>query len=175
MAAAIAAPWLTPQAGPLPLLFPDGGRRWRRVRLAGERRPIGWARGGRRPAVVLLCEGDVSLFAAPLCLLAAGGASPQPVPLRLIPGITALAAAAAGGPIGPLALQCSRGCMVRPHAISPKALRALLDQLQEPPPEQRANLVLLKLGRRLVLVRAAAARRQAAGGSASWPSAWLAR
>ncbi|TWB96369.1 precorrin-2 C20-methyltransferase /cobalt-factor II C20-methyltransferase [Synechococcus sp. Ace-Pa] len=177
MAAAIAAPWLTPQQDLLPLLFPmvaaDAPRRlaWRAAadRLAAE------VAAGRR--VVLLCEGDVSLFAsASYALLALAERHPN-CPLRLIPGITALAAAAAAAH-WPLALQ-QQGLLVRTTPDQPEALEALLDQLQEPPPEQRANLVLLKLGRRWSWVRPLLARRQLLAGCQlaqrlGWPDELLA-
>jgi precorrin-2/cobalt-factor-2 C20-methyltransferase len=63
MAAAIAAPWIGPHQGRLPLVFP--------MTEAAEPRRLAWRAAADRlaaavaegQAVVLLCEGDVSLFA----------------------------------------------------------------------------------------------------------------
>lgn len=95
MAAAIAAPWIAPGQRRLPLLFPMVAEAeprlaaWRAAAaaLAAE------VAAGR--AVVLLCEGDASLYAScSYALLALAKRHPQ-CPVRVVPGITAVAAAAA--------------------------------------------------------------------------------
>jgi len=68
----------------------------------------------------------------------------------------------------------SRGCLVRTHTGSARGLRSPARQLQEPPPEQRANLVLAQARPGAGWVRPLLARPPAAGGLASLPSAWLA-
>ena len=147
MAATIAAPWIGGGQRRLPLVFPmisePEPRRlaWRRAadRLTAE---VGQ---GRR--VVLLCEGDSSLFAtASYVLLALKDCQPQ-VPVRLIPGITSVAAAAAAG-AWPLALQ-REGMLIRPTPDTPAELETLLER------SARGGevLALLKLSRRWPWVR----------------------
>jgi precorrin-2/cobalt-factor-2 C20-methyltransferase len=95
MAAEIAGPWLESHQRRLPLHFPmvteaaPRRRAWREAadRLAGE-----VARGRQ---VVLLCEGDVSLYATSAYVLRALQRHHPACPVELIPGITAVAAAAA--------------------------------------------------------------------------------
>jgi precorrin-2/cobalt-factor-2 C20-methyltransferase len=104
MAAAIAAPWIDPEQRRLPLLFP--------MVAEAEPRRAAWhaaadalaAEVAAGHAVVLLCEGDASLYAsASYALLALAERHPA-CPVAVIPGITAVAAAAAAGR-WPLALQ----------------------------------------------------------------------
>jgi len=103
--------------------------------------------------VVLLCEGDVSLFAtSSYVLLALRRFHPQ-CPVRLIPGISAVAAAAAAG-AWPLALQ-QEGLLIRPTPEEPALLEALLDRAAVDP----VVLALLKLGQRWVWVRPLLERR----------------
>ncbi len=147
MAAAVASPWLRDDQRRLPLVFPmvseaePRRQAWHHAadRLAAE------VAAGR--AVVLLCEGDVSLFASSsYVLLALRRRHPQ-LPVRLIPGITAVAAAAAAG-AWPLALQ-QEGLLIRPTPDDPEALEALLEQAAA----GGWVLALLKLGRRWRWVR----------------------
>jgi precorrin-2/cobalt-factor-2 C20-methyltransferase len=157
MAAAIAAPWLRPGQRRWPLLFPmvaEVAPR-RAAWQAAADALAGAVRGGER--VVLLCEGDVSLFASASYVLLAIAERHPACPLRLIPGITAVAAAAAAGR-WPLALQ-GQGLIVRPTPDRPEEFEALLDHLATRPPPQRPNLALLKLGHRWGWVRPLLATR----------------
>ncbi len=153
MAAAIAAPWIGAQQHRLPLLFP--------MVAAAEPRIAAWhaaadalaaeVAAGRR--VVLLCEGDVSLFASSSYVLLALRQRHPHCSLRLIPGIpSACAAAAAASSQGlawPLALQ-QEGLLIRPTPDSSAELEALLDWAAA----EGTVLALLKLGRRWPWVRA---------------------
>ncbi len=147
MAAAIARPWLRGEQQLLPLVFPmvsEGEPRRQAWHGAADRLAAEVAAGR---AVVLLCEGDVSLFASSsYVLLALRGRHPH-LPVRLIPGITAVAAAAAAG-AWPLALQ-QEGLLIRPTPDVPEDLEALLDQAAA----GGWVLALLKLGRRWRWVR----------------------
>jgi precorrin-2/cobalt-factor-2 C20-methyltransferase len=157
MAAAIAAPWLKPEQATLPLVFPmvaEPEPRRQAWRAAAEALAAAVAAGRR---VVLLCEGDVSLYAsASYVLLALRDAHPA-CPVRLIPGIPAVAAAAAAGH-WPLALQ-GQGLLVRPTPDAPGVLDTLLDAIALEPPQARTSLALLKLGHRWSWVRPLLERR----------------
>lgn len=158
MAARIAAPWLRPDQRRLPLLFPM-------VEEAAPRREAWHAAAaalagevGRGQAVALLCEGDASLFAScSYALLALADRHPI-CPLRVVPGITAVAAAAAAassqGTPWPLALQRD-GLLIRPTPETPPELERLLDQAAA----TATVLALLKLGRRWSWVRPCLAAR----------------
>ncbi|MBC1262340.1 precorrin-2 C(20)-methyltransferase [Synechococcus sp. BSF8S] len=157
MAATIAAPWLRPHQRRLPLVFPmvveSAPRRlaWRQAAEALAREVA----AGRR--VVLLCEGDVSLFASASYVLLALQEHHPGCPLRLIPGITAAAAAAAAG-AWPLALQ-RQALQVLPTPDDPAELEALLETALACPEGQRPVLALLKLGARWSWVRPLLERR----------------
>ncbi len=153
MAARIAAPWLGPELRRLPLLFPmveeEEPRRtaWRQAAIALA------AEADRGERVVLLCEGDASLFAScSYALLALAERHPS-CRVRVVPGISAVAAAAAAassqGLPWPLALQ-REGLLIRPTPESPAELARLLEQAAA----SATVLALLKLGRRWRWVRA---------------------
>jgi precorrin-2/cobalt-factor-2 C20-methyltransferase len=153
MAASIAAPWIRPGTQRLPLLFPmveaaePRQQAWRQAadRLAEEVAAAG--------AVVLLCEGDVSLFATGSYVLLALRRRHPDCAVRLIPGIAAVNAAAAAG-AWPLALQ-QEGLLIHPTPETPEALELLLDQAAV----AGWVLALLKLGRRWRWVRPLLERR----------------
>ncbi len=153
MAAAIAAPWITPSQRRLPLLFP--------MTEAVEPRRLAWraaadslaAAVAEGLAVVLLCEGDVSLFATSSYVLLALRRFHPACPVRLVPGISAVAAAAAAAS-WPLALQ-REALMIRPTPEQPADLEALLDQAAA----AGVVLALLKLGARWGWVRPLLERR----------------
>jgi len=158
MAARIAAPWMRPEQRHLPLHFPmveetlPRQQAWHAAAaaLAAE------VTAGR--SVVLLCEGDASLYAsASYALLALARLHPS-CPLAVIPGITAVAAAAAAGcALGspwPLALQ-QDALLIRPTPDSPGELEALLSDAGG----SATVLALLKLGRRWRWVRPILAAR----------------
>jgi precorrin-2/cobalt-factor-2 C20-methyltransferase len=152
MAATIAAPWLRPEQRHLPLLFP--------MVVEAEPRQLAWRAAADALAaevaagrtVVLLCEGDASLYAScSYALLALRERHPR-CPVRVLPGITAVAAAAAAassiGPAWPLALQ-QEALLIRPTPGSAAELEALLDRAAA----EAMVLALLKLGQRWVWLR----------------------
>lgn len=147
MAARIAAPWISPGQRHLPLLFPmveaaDPRRRaWHAAAAALAAEVAAGA------AVVLLCEGDASLYASCSYVLLALAERHPACAVRVVPGIPAVAAAAAAasslGMPWPLALQ-QEGLLIRPTPETPEALTGLLDQAAA----SGTVLALLKLGRR---------------------------
>ena len=158
MAATIAAPWIGEQQRRLPLLFP--------MVSEAEPRIAAWhAAAGALAAevaagntVVLLCEGDASLFASCSYVLLTMAERHPTCPLRVIPGITSVAAAAAAG-AWPLALQ-GEGVLIRPTPESAAELESLLDwaaggsaTLAAPGVQHQTTLALLKLGHRWRWVR----------------------
>jgi precorrin-2/cobalt-factor-2 C20-methyltransferase len=153
MAATIAGRWIRPEQERLPLSFPMVSEV--EPRLAAWRAAAdalaGAVRAGR--VVVLLCEGDVSLYATASYVLLSLRRHHPDIPLRLIPGISAVAAAGAAA-AWPLALQ-SEGLLIHPTPDSPEGLTALL--------ERAAGggwvLALLKLGHRWRWVRPLLERR----------------
>ena len=158
MAAAIAAPWLRPEQRQLPLLFPmvaEVEPRQLAWRAAADALAVEVAAG---QAVVLLCEGDASLYAScSYALLALRDRHPH-CPVRVVPGITAVAAAAAAasgaGQAWPLALQ-QEALLIRPTPESAAELEALLDRAAT----DGMVLALLKLGRRWAWLRPLLQRR----------------
>jgi precorrin-2/cobalt-factor-2 C20-methyltransferase len=147
MAARIAAPWIRPEQRRLPLVFP--------MVAEAEPRQQAWHRAADAlaaevaagQAVVLLCEGDASLYAsASYALLALAERHPT-CPVAVIPGITAVAAAAAAGR-WPLALQ-QEALLIRPTPEGPGELEALLQRAAG----EGTVLALLKLGHRWSWVR----------------------
>lgn len=178
MAACIAAPWIAADQRRLPLVFPmveeeePRRRAWHGAAdaLAAE------VAAGR--AVVLLCEGDVSLFASASYVLLALRDRHPACPVRVLPGITAVSAAAAAasgeGLSWPLALQ-QEGLLIRPTPDSAAALEALLAQAAA----DRCVLALLKLGRRWSWLRPLLERRGLLASSlfaqrVGWPDQLLA-
>ncbi len=158
MAAAIAAPWIGAGQRRLPLLFPmvaEAGPRIAAWHAAADALAAAVAAGD---GVVLLCEGDGSLFASSSYALLALRRRHPACPLRLIPGVPAVCAAAAAasstGWIWPLALQ-NDGLLVRPTPASPAALVALLEAAAA----SGTVLGLLKLGHRWAWVRPLLAER----------------
>ena len=179
MAARIAAPWIGPEQRRLPLLFP--------MVVEAEPRRQAWhaaaaalaaeVRAQRR--VVLLCEGDSSLYASCSYVLLALAEREPDVPVRVIPGITAAAAAAAAassaGMPWPLALQ-QEPLWIRPTPETPPELEQLLEQASA----AGAVLALLKLGHRWSWVQPLLAERGLLEQSlfaqrVGWPDQLLAR
>jgi len=147
MAARIAAPWIQAGQRRLPLLFP--------MVAEAEPRRAAWHAAAEAlaaqlqagHAVVLLCEGDSSLYASCSYVLLALAERHPAMAVRVIPGITAAAAAAAAassaGIPWPLALQ------QEPLWILPTPdTAAELGQLLEAAAAAGAVLALLKLGHR---------------------------
>ncbi|WP_043368760.1 precorrin-2 C(20)-methyltransferase [Cyanobium sp. PCC 7001] len=153
MAAAIAAPWLGEHQRRLPLLFPmvaEAAPRLAAWQAAADTLAAEVAAG---QAVVLLCEGDVSLFASSSYVLLALRRRHPACPVRLIPGIPAVAAAAAAG-AWPLALQ-QEGLLIRPTPDTEAELAVLLAASAA----SATVLALLKLGQRWRWVRPLLERR----------------
>ncbi len=147
MAATIASAWIQPEQEQLPLLFPmvsEAEPRRAAWRAAADSLATA-VRAGR--AVVLLCEGDVSLYATASYVLLSLRRHHPDIPLRLIPGISAVAAAGAAA-AWPLALQ-SEGLLIHPTPDTPEALAALLKLAAD----GGWVLALLKLGHRWAWVR----------------------
>ena len=92
--------------------------------------------------VVLLCEGDASLFATCSYVLMALQQQWPDCPCHVIPGISSVSAAAAAG-LWPLALQQDQ-LLLRPCPESPAELTIELDEAKE----RGRVLALLKLGHR---------------------------
>ena len=173
MAAQIAAPWMGPEQRRLPLLFP--------MVSEAEPRRQAWhaaaaalaAEVAAGQAVVLLCEGDASLYAsASYALLALAERHPS-CPVAVIPGITAVAAAAAAGR-WPLALQ-QDALLIRPTPDDPAQLEALLAEAAA----SATVLALLKLGHRWAWVRPLLEQRNLLAGAlfaqrVGWPDQLLA-
>jgi precorrin-2/cobalt-factor-2 C20-methyltransferase len=172
MAARIAAPWIAPAQRRLPLVFPmveEAAPRRSAWHQAADTLAACVAEGH---AVVLLCEGDVSLFASASYVLLALRRRHPGCGVRLIPGITAVSAAAAAG-AWPLALQ-REGLLVQPTPDHPGELEALLEAAGSD-----RVLALLKLGRRWAWVRPLLERRGLLEGSLfaqriGWPDQRLA-
>lgn len=152
LAARIAAPWIGADQRRLPLHFPM-------VEAAAPRRQAWHAAADALAAavsdgqaVVLLCEGDSSLYASCSYALLALRERHPGCPVRALPGITAVSAAAAAacaaGITWPLALQ-REALLIRPTPETPAELALLLDQAAA----SRTVLALLKLGRRWPWVR----------------------
>jgi len=147
MAARIAAPWIGSHQRRLPLLFP----------MVAEAEPRRQAWHGAADAlaselaasetVVLLCEGDSSLYASCSYVLLALAQRQPACAVRVIPGINAVAAAAAAasslGQPWPLALQQER-LLIRPTPDAAAEFEVLLDQAAA----SGTVLALLKLGHR---------------------------
>lgn len=158
MAARIASPWLTPAQRLRPLLFPmveEAAPRRAAWHAAADALAAEVAAGA---AVVLLCEGDASLYASASYVLLALAQRHPACAVRVVPGITAVAAAAAAastqGIAWPLALQ-QEGLLILPTPDQPDELEALLERAADPP----MVLALLKLGRRWPWVQPLLARR----------------
>ena len=150
MAARIAAPWLHREQRRLPLHFPmttnpePCQQAWRQAAQQLAQAMV------ERPPVALLCEGDVSLYASAsyVVLQLQRMAVPQ-LTLRLIPGVTAMAAAAAATH-WPLALQAQQ-LLIAPAPETPTVLDSLLAKAEV--------LAFHKVGRRWAWLRQALEQR----------------
>lgn len=153
MAAAIAQPWIRQHQRRLPLLFPMVEAAEPRIQAWHQAAEALAAEVARGHAVVLLCEGDASLFATSSYVVLALKQRHPRCPLRVIPGITAISAAAAAG-AWPLALQQDQ-LLVMPCPDSHEDLQAALAEAAS----QGRVLALLKLGHRWSWVRPLLERR----------------
>jgi precorrin-2/cobalt-factor-2 C20-methyltransferase len=129
--------------------------------------------------VVLLCEGDTSLFASSSYVQLALRRQHPDLTFKLIPGIPAVCAAAAASAEmamdWPLALQ-QDGVLIRPCPDRESDLERLLELAES----NSMVLALIKLGQRWPWVRACLEKRQLLQGSlfaqrVGWPDQVLAR
>lgn len=147
MAASIASRWIRAEQRQLPLLFP--------MVAAAEPRQQAWREASNQLAtavaegerVVVLCQGDASLFATSSYILLALKKHHPDCLVRLIPGVTAVAAAAAAGN-WPLAMQQEQ-LLVLPTPDQSSELEALLEDAAG----KGRVLALLKLAHRWAWVR----------------------
>ena len=153
MAASIASAWIREDHRRLPLVFPMvAGQQERRMAWhAAAQVLLGEVRQGR--AVVLLCEGDASLFATACYVLLALQSLDSSCAVDVIPGVSSVSAAAAAGR-WPLALQQDQ-LLLRPCPETPDQLEA---ELNDAIPASRV-LALFKLGHRWSWVRGCLERR----------------
>ena len=150
MAAQIAAPWLHAEQQHLPLHFPMSNtaevcqQAWRCAAQQLVQAVM------ENPPVVLLCEGDVSLYAsASYVVLQLQRMVTPELRIRLIPGVTAMAAAAAATH-WPLALQTQQ-LLITPAPETSTALDALLGKAEV--------LAVHKVGQRWAWLREALEER----------------
>ena len=154
MAVSIAARWIRVQQRQLPLIFP--------MVAAAEPRQQAWREASDQLAaavaagelVVFLCQGDASLFATSSYLLLALKTHHPECPVRIVPGVTAVAAAAAAG-AWPLAMQQEQ-LLVLPTPDQASQLEILIDEAAA----SARVLALLKLAHRWAWVRPMLERRQ---------------
>lgn len=154
MAVSIAARWICVQQRQLPLIFP--------MVAAAEPRQQAWREASDQLAaavaagelVVFLCQGDASLFATSSYLLLALKTHHPECPVRIVPGVTAVAAAAAAG-AWPLAMQQEQ-LLVLPTPDQASQLEILLDEAAA----SGRVLALLKLAHRWTWVRPILEQRQ---------------
>ena len=154
MAVKIAESWITHEKKVQPLVFPmveEVEPRQEAWKLAGEKLV---SLVGEGEQVAFLCQGDVSLFASASYVLLYIKKNYPEFPVKLIPGVTSIAAAAAAG-AWPLALQNDQ-LLVLPAPDDPKTLETLLDAAAY----SRRVLALLKLGRRWVWIRPLLERKE---------------
>ncbi len=168
MAATIASEWIGLEQKRLPLLFPmveeslPRKQAWRQAsdELAAE------VLTGER--VAFLCQGDVSLYASCSYLLLDLKARYPECPIRLVPGVTSISAAAAAG-CWPLSLQQEQ-FLVTPTPGHPYQLEELLEDAAR----SRRVLALIKLGHRWKWVRPVLEKRHLLEGAlfaqrVGWP------
>ncbi len=147
IAASIASKWITQDKSRMPLVFP--------MVLEEETLQHAWRQASEKLVsavnqgndVVYLCQGDISLFASGSYVLLDVQSNCPKCEIRLIPGVTSFAAAAALA-AWPLAMQREQ-LLILPTPDDPKRLDDLLDQAAA----ERRILALLKLGHRWQWVR----------------------
>ncbi len=147
VAATIASQWMTEKQELLPLLFPmvyEPAPRKRAWQGAGQKLATLVAKGEQ---VVFLCQGDASLFASSSYVLLDIKANHSECPVKIIPGITSISAAAAFGE-WPLSLQ-NEQLLVMPTPDNAEALEEILDDSAS----LGRVLALIKLGNRWIWVR----------------------
>ena len=153
MAARIARRWIRPHQAIRPLLFPMVPEEEPRQQAWNAAADVLAADVAQGQNVVLLCEGDASLFATGSYVLLALQWRHPSCPRKVVPGISAVSAAAAQA-AWPLALQQDQ-LLILPCPDEAVALHGQLDQALT---ESRV-LALLKLGHRWAWVRPLLAQR----------------
>ena len=168
MAATIASHCISTKQRLLPLLFPmvSAARPRREAWHLAADALAAEVKAGQ--SVVLLCEGDASLFATGSYVLLALQQRHPDCPTRVIPGITAISAAAAAA-AWPLALQQDQ-LLVMPCPETPDALTGLLEMAAQ----HSRVLALMKLGHRWAWVRPLLERQNMLSGAlfaerVGWP------
>ena len=168
MAATIASHCISTKQRLLPLLFPmvSAARPRREAWHLAADALAAEVKAGQ--AVVLLCEGDASLFATGSYVLLALQQRHPDCPTQVIPGITAISAAAAAA-AWPLALQQDQ-LLVMPCPETPDALTGLLEMAAQ----HSRVLALMKLGHRWAWVRPLLERQNMLSGAlfaerVGWP------
>ena len=154
MAAEIVSTWINHKKRRLPLVFPmvhEVNIRKKAWRTASNQIANEVINGQR---VVFLCEGDVSLFATGSYLLIDLKKHFPSCPIRLIPGVTAMSAAAAIGS-WPLAIHQDQ-LLILPTPNNEEKLEVLIDTAAI----SNQVLVLLKLGHRWVWVKSLLERKK---------------
>ena len=177
MAATIATPWIDASQRRLPLLFPMVSEAEPRIAAWHAAASALAAEVAAGNTVVLLCEGDASLFASCSYVLLAMAERHPACPVSVIPGVTSVAAAAAAG-AWPLALQ-GEGVLIRPTPETPAELESLLGWAAGGSAGPQTTLALLKLGHRWSWVRPLLEQRGLLAGAlfaqrVGWPDQLLA-
>ncbi len=147
LAAQIASSWIQKEKHQLPIEFPmveEASLRRDAWRQASDQLAAAVAEGEE---VVLLCQGDVSVFATSSYVLLDMKKTHPECKVRLIPGVTSFSAAAAAG-LWPLCLQQDQ-LLVAPTPDTPE----ILEELLEDAGILGRVVVLMKLGSRWKWVR----------------------
>ena len=147
VAFSIAALWISENQKRLPLLFPmvyDSEPRKRAWKAAGQKIAAAVEEGEE---VVFLCQGDISLFASASYVLLYIKENHPECPIQLIPGVSAISAAAAIG-AWPLSLQNDQ-LLVLSTPDDSKSFENVIDQAAL----SGQVLAFLKLGHRWTWVR----------------------
>ena len=147
VALSIAASWISDNQKRLPLLFPMVIESEPRIRAWEEASQKLVASVEKGEQVVFLCQGDISLFASASYVLLYIQKNYPECRIQLIPGVTAISAAASSG-LWPLSFQDDQ-LLVLPTPDDPKSFEKIVDEAAI---EGRV-LAFLKLGHRWRWVR----------------------
>ena len=147
VAFSIASPWISSNQKRLPLLFP--------MVCDSEPRKLAWNAAGQKlvscvdqgEEVAFLCQGDISLFASASYVLLYIRKHHPDCPIELIPGVSAISAAAAAG-AWPLSLQKDQ-LLILPTPDDPNCFEQIIDEAAS----SSRVLAFLKLGHRWTWVR----------------------
>ena len=147
VALSIAASWISDNQKRLPLLFPMVSESAPRIRAWEEASQRLVASVDQGEQVVLLCQGDISLFASASYVFLYIKKKYPKLPIQLIPGVTAISAAAAAAG-WPLSLQKDQ-LLVLPTPDDPNSFEHIVDEAAV----VGRVLAYLKLGHRWTWVR----------------------